>query len=105
VAFSFSNLGAVGRIYSHQDSEGKEQQEIQVICRSLFRTYLCTYLRNVCKCVARMILGQNISASFQGPSLLCSFLTLTLLFLAVLGLEAPLSSFLEGVLYKCISMN
>ena len=35
-------------------------------------------------------------ASFPGPSLLCSFLTLRLFFLAVLELGAPLSSFLEA---------
>jgi len=36
-----------------------------------------------------------------GPFLLLSFLILRLFFLAVLELGAPLSSFLEGALYKC----
>src|SRR5688572_17413176 len=40
-------------------------------------------------------------AFFLAPSLLCSFLTLKLFFLAVLESGAPLSSFLEGALYKC----
>ena len=40
-------------------------------------------------------------ALFLGPSLPRSLLTLKLFFLAVLESGAPLSSFLEGALYKC----